>query len=77
MSLCLRPRFLVAVIYFFLSSFLVSAAPNLLFILTDNHGAWTLGCYGNPEIKTPNIDKLAAEGILFRSDLSLTPTSVG
>ena len=22
--------------------------PNIVFILTDNHGAWTLGCYGNP-----------------------------
>jgi arylsulfatase A-like enzyme len=39
--------------------------PNVLFILTDNHGAWTLGCYGNKEIKTPNIDKLAKEGTLF------------
>ena len=39
--------------------------PNLVFILTDNHGAWTLGCYGNKEILTPNIDQLAAEGILF------------
>jgi arylsulfatase A-like enzyme len=39
--------------------------PNLLFILTDNHGAWTLGCYGNKDIRTPNIDKLAAEGMLF------------
>ncbi|MDB6024281.1 MAG: Sulfatase [Verrucomicrobiales bacterium] len=38
---------------------------NLLFILTDNHGAWTLGCYGNKEIRTPNIDKIAAEGTLF------------
>jgi arylsulfatase A-like enzyme len=47
--------------------FAASAAtpPNLLFILTDNHGAWTLGCYGNKEIRTPNIDKLAAEGALF------------
>ena len=44
-----------------------AAGPNLLFILTDNHGAWTLGCYGNPEIKTPNIDKLASEGMLFRA----------
>src|SRR6476659_2022263 len=40
--------------------------PNLVFILTDNHGAWTLGCYGNKEIMTPNIDKLASEGMLFR-----------
>ena len=39
--------------------------PNLVFILTDNHGAWTLGCYGNKEIRTPNIDRLAAEGVRF------------
>ena len=42
-----------------------STKPNLVFILTDNHGAWTLGCYGNKEIRTPNIDKLAAEGVRF------------
>ncbi len=47
------------------SSFAKSPALNVLFILTDNHGAWTLGCYGNKEIRTPNIDKLAAEGVLF------------
>ena len=39
--------------------------PNLVFILTDNQGAWTLGCYGNPDIRTPNIDRLAREGTLF------------
>ncbi len=39
--------------------------PNLVFILTDNHGAWTLGCYGNKDIRTPNIDRLAAEGVRF------------
>ncbi len=39
--------------------------PNVLLIMTDNHGAWTLGCYGNPDIRTPHIDHLAAEGILF------------
>ena len=38
---------------------------NVVFILTDNQGAWTLGCYGNPDIRTPNIDRLAAEGMLF------------
>jgi hypothetical protein len=30
---------------------------NLVFILTDNQGAWTLGCYGNPDIRTPHIDR--------------------
>ncbi len=38
---------------------------NLLLILTDNQGAWTLGCYGNPDIRTPNIDRLATEGVRF------------
>lgn len=38
---------------------------NLLFILTDNQGPWTLGCYGNPDIRTPHIDRLAAEGMRF------------
>src|SRR4051812_39338391 len=46
-------------------AFAKSPLPNVVFILTDNHGAWTLGCYGNKEILTPNIDKLAAEGTLF------------
>ena len=42
-----------------------SRRPNVVLILTDNQGAWTLGCYGNPEIRTPNIDRLAAEGMRF------------
>lgn len=47
--------------------------PNLVFILTDNHGAWTLGCYGNPDIRTPNLDRMAAEGMLFTRALSSNP----
>ncbi len=39
--------------------------PNLVLILTDNQGAWTLGCYGNRDIRTPNIDRLASEGMRF------------
>ena len=47
--------------------------PNIVFILTDNHGAWTLGCYGNKDIRTPNIDRLASEGMLFRRAMSSNP----
>lgn len=50
-----------------------SRPPNLVFILTDNQGAWTLGCYGNPDIKTPHIDRLAAEGMRFTRALSCNP----
>jgi arylsulfatase A-like enzyme len=46
---------------------------NVVFILTDNQGAWTLGCYGNPDIRTPNIDGLAAEGVRFSRALSSNP----
>lgn len=40
--------------------------PNVVLILTDNQAAWTLGCYGNQDIDTPNIDRLAREGAIFR-----------
>ncbi len=39
--------------------------PNVVLILTDNHGAWTLGAYGNRDILTPNLDRMAEEGLLF------------
>lgn len=39
--------------------------PNIIFILADDMGYGELGCYGNKQIKTPNIDKLAAEGMRF------------
>ena len=39
--------------------------PSILFILADDLGYGDLGCYGQTKIKTPNIDKLAAEGMRF------------
>jgi len=39
--------------------------PNVVLIVSDDHGLETLGCYGNPVIKTPNLDGLAAEGVRF------------
>src|SRR6186713_1543259 len=47
--------------------------PNLVFILTDNQGAWTLGCYGNKDIKSPNIDRLASEGTRFAHAFANNP----
>jgi arylsulfatase A-like enzyme len=39
--------------------------PNIVFILTDDQGWGDLGCYGHPDLKTPRIDQLAAEGVKF------------
>ena len=62
------------------ASLLASGAdlPNVLLIMTDNHGAWSLGCYGNPDIRTPHIDRLADEGTLlervYSSNAVCSPT---
>ena len=43
----------------------VASKPNIVFILADDLGYTDLGSYGAKEIKTPNLDKLAAEGMRF------------
>ncbi len=42
-----------------------SKRPNIIFILADDMGYGDLACYGNKVVKTPNIDKLASDGIRF------------
>lgn len=39
--------------------------PNIIFVFTDNQQASTLGCYGNHEVHTPNIDAMAKQGVQF------------
>ena len=47
--------------------------PNIVFFLTDDQGAWALGCAGNGEIRTPNLDRIAARGIRFESFFCVSP----
>ncbi len=55
--------------------------PNIIFILADDMGYGDVGCFGATKIKTPNIDRLAAEGILFTDGhcgaSTCTPTRYG
>ncbi len=47
--------------------------PNFLFIMTDSQGAMDLGCYGNPQMRTPRLDALAREGVRFSRAYSTCP----
>ena len=47
--------------------------PNIIYILADDLGYGELGCYGQEKIETPNIDKLASNGILFTSHYAGAP----
>ena len=51
-----------------------SDRPNIVFILSDQHAANVLGCYGDEIVQTPNLDKLAAEGVVF--DNTYTPSPI-
>jgi arylsulfatase A-like enzyme len=53
------------------------AAPprrlNIVSIVTDDQASWSMGAYGNPDARTPVLDRLAREGVLFRNALVTTP----
>jgi choline-sulfatase len=50
--------------------------PNLLYIHSDQHNPYTIGCYGDRVIQTPNLDKLAASGALFENAYCCSPICV-
>ncbi|MEZ4715217.1 MAG: sulfatase-like hydrolase/transferase [Caldilineaceae bacterium] len=52
----------------------MATQPNILFLITDQQRVDTLGCYGNPICRTPNVDGLAARGVRF--DQAYTPTAI-
>ena len=47
--------------------------PNILFILSDDQGAWAMSCAGNSELSTPNLDRLAATGVRFENFFCASP----
>lgn len=47
--------------------------PNIVVIISDDHGHWSLGCAGNKELKTPNLDRIAYEGVRFENFFCASP----
>lgn len=50
-----------------------STGTNLVVIMTDDQGAWSLGCEGNAEAHTPVLDRLAGEGVRMAHAYAATP----
>jgi N-acetylgalactosamine-6-sulfatase len=58
--------YMIALLLFLFATISIAAErPNILFLLADDLGWGDLGCYGNQRKRTPNLDKLASQGILF------------
>ena len=58
---------LAFIIFFVFVSPLAAAPPNILFIFSDDHAAHAISAYGSKINQTPNIDRLAREGMLLRN----------
>jgi len=73
------PRQLVALLALLFLGGLSPAADsttnryNLVMVVTDDQAAWSVGCYGNKEVKTPNQDRLAREGARLDRAFTVTP----
>ena len=55
----IRWSFLTAVVAV---SVVEAKRPNIVFLLTDDQSTYSAGCYGNPDVLTPNMDQLGADG---------------
>ncbi|MEZ6094747.1 MAG: sulfatase-like hydrolase/transferase [Pirellulaceae bacterium] len=47
--------------------------PNILWITSEDNSSFWLGCYGNEQAQTPNLDRLASQGTLFRNAYANAP----
>lgn len=67
----IKKRFVTAAMaVVFCSPLLAAGKPNIIYILADDLGYGDLGCYGQKVIQTPNLDRMAAEGIRFTQHYS-------
>lgn len=51
--------------------------PNLIFLMADDQNTLSVGCYGNPEVETPNMDRLGQDGLIFERHYDTTAICMG
>src|SRR4051812_13067713 len=57
--------YLAGLLGFTVAAHAAQSRPNIVFIMTDDHAASAVGAYGNKLVRTPTLDRLAAEGVRF------------
>src|SRR5689334_11268920 len=67
MSFCRLPLWCCVVAFLLARVSGAERPPNVIIFLTDDQGYGDLGCFGSPDLKTPNFDRMAAEGTKFTS----------
>jgi len=60
-------------LFFFCTTVWSQQPYNLITIVTDDQGRWAMGAYGNEEIHTPNMDRIADEGAIFSNAITVSP----
>jgi arylsulfatase A-like enzyme len=66
-------RFSIVLSLIFLLNPLIAQRPNIIYIMTDDMGYGDLSCYGNNKFITPNLDKLASQGVKFLNAYAAAP----
>ncbi|MEO6788675.1 MAG: sulfatase-like hydrolase/transferase [Chthoniobacteraceae bacterium] len=66
-------RFLLCLFVSTVTAFAADSKPNIVFILCDDLGVNDLSCYGRKDQPTPNLDRLASEGVRFTSSMCAAP----
>ncbi len=65
-------RLLLSYLLFLTLPLEAAKRPNIVILLTDDQTCYSLGCYGNPDVQTPNMDGLARDGVAFDKHYNTT-----
>jgi arylsulfatase A-like enzyme len=68
----MRPIIVVATALLSALACFAEKRPNIVYLMSDDQSSYTLGCYGNADVKTPNIDRLAVDGMAFDNHYNTT-----
>lgn len=58
-------RTIIAAFALLTAGSMAAERPNIIFLMSDDQTTYSMGCYGNPDVKTPHLDRLGGEGMIF------------